>query len=379
MRKVANVQLPASEIAGTGALDKEALKAVAENAEGTKKQDYLEIYNTLTSGQQRSSLTISPDARDTYIGQVLHCSHQMNLTLMTGCCITDPSVDLEVRIGPPPLQAAVATAVAVQAMGVPVVPMPEGYALDEAEQANKQMLAQHNVGWTPVVADVAVLPMGNVVLGGVEVQGMEAEGEAAVAPPPPVVMGAAVDVTGELEKLAQLREQGILNDEEFEAAKNKALNLSGVGSYKFGGGLQAGTYEALKKDLDANYDDLAMLETKVDEPEWQHFFANLEPLTYGSIIGEVNLEFKQPQVAELLASRLVSGLSCQHVAAAVRSASKSATTRSNIVEKVLPRVVDKANCGLVVAELTSWEQIVCIKTIEACQAGQGQVLFSGGV
>ena len=44
----------------------------------------------------------------------------------------------------------------------------------EAEQANKQMLAQHNVGWTPVVADVAVLPMGNVVLGGVEVQGMEA-------------------------------------------------------------------------------------------------------------------------------------------------------------------------------------------------------------
>jgi phage tail tape-measure protein len=37
--------------------------------------------------------------------------------------------------------------------------------------------------------------------------------------------GEKVDVTAELEKLAKLREQGVLDEEEFKAAKAKLLNL----------------------------------------------------------------------------------------------------------------------------------------------------------
>jgi len=53
------------------------------------------------------------------------------------------------------------------------------------------------------------------------------QAEAAPAPPPPPAPEAApaadVDITGELTKLAEMRSNGILTDEEFAAAKAKLL------------------------------------------------------------------------------------------------------------------------------------------------------------
>jgi len=45
------------------------------------------------------------------------------------------------------------------------------------------------------------------------------------APPPPAAAPAGdVDITGELTKLAEMRSNGLLTDEEFAAAKAKLLN-----------------------------------------------------------------------------------------------------------------------------------------------------------
>ena len=53
------------------------------------------------------------------------------------------------------------------------------------------------------------------------------QAQAAPAPPPPPAPAAApaadVDITGELTKLAEMRNNGILTDEEFAAAKAKLL------------------------------------------------------------------------------------------------------------------------------------------------------------
>jgi len=46
---------------------------------------------------------------------------------------------------------------------------------------------------------------------------------AAPPPPPPPAPAAGVDVVAELQKLAALKEQGILSDDEFAAAKAKLL------------------------------------------------------------------------------------------------------------------------------------------------------------
>jgi multidrug resistance efflux pump len=45
------------------------------------------------------------------------------------------------------------------------------------------------------------------------------------APPPPAAAPAEDRVTAQLEQLAQLHSQGILSDEEFSAAKAKALGI----------------------------------------------------------------------------------------------------------------------------------------------------------
>jgi hypothetical protein len=47
----------------------------------------------------------------------------------------------------------------------------------------------------------------------------------AAAPPPPAAAPAAPDYAAELEQLAQLKAQGILTDEEFEAKKKQILGI----------------------------------------------------------------------------------------------------------------------------------------------------------
>ena len=54
-------------------------------------------------------------------------------------------------------------------------------------------------------------------------QAAAAQQYAAQQPPPPAPAGGGVDVVAELQKLATLRQQGILDDAEFAAAKAKLL------------------------------------------------------------------------------------------------------------------------------------------------------------
>lgn len=54
-------------------------------------------------------------------------------------------------------------------------------------------------------------------------QAAAAQSAAAPPPPPAAPAGGGVDVVAELQKLAALKDQGILNDAEFAAAKAKLL------------------------------------------------------------------------------------------------------------------------------------------------------------
>jgi hypothetical protein len=49
--------------------------------------------------------------------------------------------------------------------------------------------------------------------------------EYAAAPPPPQAAPAEPDYTAELESLAQLKAEGILTDEEFQAKKKQILGI----------------------------------------------------------------------------------------------------------------------------------------------------------
>ena len=80
---------------------------------------------------------------------------------------------------------------------------------------------------TAVIAGTATAVSGGVC-NRQEQQAMDAQqAQAAPAPPPAPAPGAApagdVDITGELTKLAEMRNNGILTDGEFAAAKAKLL------------------------------------------------------------------------------------------------------------------------------------------------------------
>jgi hypothetical protein len=51
------------------------------------------------------------------------------------------------------------------------------------------------------------------------------EQQAPAAPPPPAAAPAAPDYAGELEKLAQLRDQGVITADDFEAKKKQILGI----------------------------------------------------------------------------------------------------------------------------------------------------------
>jgi Short C-terminal domain len=53
----------------------------------------------------------------------------------------------------------------------------------------------------------------------------QAAQEQAAAAPPPAAAPAEPDYMAELEQLAQMRDQGILSDEEFEAKKKQLLGI----------------------------------------------------------------------------------------------------------------------------------------------------------
>jgi len=57
-----------------------------------------------------------------------------------------------------------------------------------------------------------------------EAQQQAAAAQAAAPPPPPPAPAGGVDVVAELQKLAALKDQGILSDAEFAAAKAKLLS-----------------------------------------------------------------------------------------------------------------------------------------------------------
>jgi hypothetical protein len=82
----------------------------------------------------------------------------------------------------------------------------------ENRRARKNQAAQQEVDQQQQMADM---------------QAQMNQMQAAQAPPPPAMPAAApaggTDVVAELQKLADLKAQGILNDEQFEAAKAKLL------------------------------------------------------------------------------------------------------------------------------------------------------------
>lgn len=280
------------------------------------------LYETLHSGSQRSSLAIPPTARDTYQGSVLSVRHRMLLRATTGCCVTDPELDLPVCIGPPPLLGGGPAGYPAVPMGVPVVALPVPIPPEE-EAASAQSFTKPD-GWDGhvVIAEAVVLPMGEAVVGGEAVaSGVDPAGDVSEAiavpesaPPPP-----------------------------------------------------PGTLQALRHLFDTNVDDRRMVRGLVQDPAqqplWQPLLSALTVEQYAECVGRTGLEYDRPEVASLLGEQLASGLTSAHVAAALRT---TTAYKTQLVRRVARQVVDlAAGRRTIEAELSEWERMLARTDLDA--------------
>lgn len=328
-RTIAMTEFDLSSLEGLDEMSKGTLKAVQEKAandSGHRTQVLNALATSLLSGKQRTTLTVSADARDTYSGNVLHSHHICYVTSKTPCCVTDPTLEIPVRIGtlPLPQPVVVAQPIAV-AQPIPVtLPVPPPLVMAEAIPIGKDergALTSLPADWSNVVvAEAIALPMGGAVIGGASQDQDEKEGDSG-------------------------------DDDDDDAPAAPAATML----------KEPGSMEALKELMDRSLDDLSMLKDLLATPEsaaaWTPLFGSLEPSSFGKLIGEVNLQFDQPGVAELLGKQLSGGVTAQHIVAAIKHAAPNQPP--TIVKKLVPLCNDlSANVDAIEAGLSEWEKIM---------------------
>ena len=92
-------------------------------------------------------------------------------------------------------------------------------------------------------------------------------------------------------------------------------------------------------------------------PAWRPLLESLSPADFGTIVGQVNLEFDQPKVAELLAKQLRGGVTAAHIIEANRKAAENQPP--SIIAKLAPLCVDlHDNVDAIEAGLNQWDKVL---------------------
>ena len=322
-RTIASCVLDPSLCAGAEALDEEAQRQLKAQGVSTHAGNYQALYQQLSSGSLRASVPLAHDARDTYMGPLIQCRTTMTVSLRTATCITNPSVSVPLKIGPPALQA-----MAPIVQGVPIaqaVPWLEG-GMDLTKEESQALTAKPEDWGGAVVAQAVAIPMGNAVIGGTEQdKGEGEEDEEDAAQPPPSAAWPAASQQG------------------------------------------PPTLQLLLQEMDQNIDDLSMFRYKLTAPEqrerWLPLLSSLPPAEFGDVVGRVSLEFDQPKVAALLAGDLAPPPTSEHIIAAVRKGAWC--YRAAIVTAMAPLCtsLDDAGATAIRQELSEWDRVVVASSL----------------
>jgi hypothetical protein len=116
--------------------------------------------------------------------------------------------------------------------------------------------------------------------------------------------------------------------------------------------------ENLLKDLNESVKDYDFISNRIHEGgEWKAIIASLSPTNYGKLIKEVDLDFDQPKVAEIVAQEIGDNFTCHHVAVAIGKCSD--WNKATVVKKLLPLTKDLAqNKAEILGELSDWDKTV---------------------
>ena len=232
LRTIAAGSRAGAKIAGSARLPGGAREAAAVDQDAAEMKQRLESA-LATGGDGCMRLQVSPDARESHSGELISCKHTLKVTLDVGDGMyNNPKLSVDLKVITRPGEAPVAP------FGLHYLPN----LYSEAEKRNaKAKLPKEASGVAvarPLELPVPPAPFGGTELavgpaGSVVVYYRDGDTTAASVPgasssslPMVEASAAAVEVVQpatELTKLAELHVTGILNDDEYTFAKQKAI------------------------------------------------------------------------------------------------------------------------------------------------------------
>lgn len=233
-------------------------------------------------------------------GNVLSVKHHIVCVIDTPCCVTNPRVEIPIVVQP-----------AVQQLGASPGPI---FGAPVPAQASAAAMPPGG-DWNPILAESVDVPSA-VIVGGV----------------------ATVLQDGKPSFSAS----------QFEEAKVVMPSAP-----------PSGTFDELQNQLRSSHFSLQMIEQFVTDPANQSGMAQLDPDTFGAIVGLVKSSFEQPRAAEILAKHVPTGITCQHVAVALRYVATS-THKADLIRLCAPLCYDLGqNRGVILQELSDFEKMIC--------------------
>ena len=343
-----------------------------------RRNIYRRIHTELLSGQSRISLSIPPNARDSYKGHLITVSHRVEITFQTVGMANNPVTSFPIKIGSPgavnqpaPVRPPTEHHFCVQYPSLHLSSMMQE-ALEEPEYVRPppeqpEYMPSPDDAYQPPLAVSHATPAPSSTVTPV------------VHPVPthfaeniPIV--SAVALPGDaIESHFDASEEEIivLGEEAILAESTESTSIFPTSAPS---DLPRSTSLSSLIRAVASCSSRApdVIESRLRDSSWLELFRNLTPDEYGSIIAHVGNDFDQTQIATMLAVHVNGGgnFTCRYAAAAVRSSSE--WNRGNMAQRLLPLCKDVArDHNLIRRELSEWELVVTSRDFEdaICNAG----------
>jgi hypothetical protein len=323
LKEMKNIDLPGLD------KDKKNRREVRRSNSDPSLQEttYSTIFEALASRENLVQLTVPPQARDSYSGQLIKIWHYLEIRMMTGPMANNPVVTVPIRVGNSP-RARPIVQDAIQMHGSSsdqyTATRPEAYAVPQMPYAQETDPAPYSQSTIPIVSAVAV-PV---------VSGDTFESARVHAPQEVIILGGDAIIVDEQCDLSDL----------VPMAPPQATPPS---------------LDNLIREMVSSVNDYDIISARLRDPDWLPVFQAMSPQDLGTIISYVNVDFDQPKVATLLAQNINGGryFTCHYAAEAVKNTSE--WNRSTMAAQLIPLCVDiSTHHALIRSELNEWELTV---------------------
>jgi len=369
-----------------------------------------EIYDQLVKGGTETSLLVNPNARDSFVGQLIEVAHSLSIVLCTSIFITSPRLDIPIYVQSSQDASSFSASAAHNSDGHadpissrPTLVLPEPVPMPEDMSPSAPPPY-----WEPIVYPEHAIPMNSAILGGRIANRRSTNAQAfTYAPQAPRNVTHDHNLGSSHAQTAAnscANSANVKNDDENKKNNNNSTNpdtpmllpnsssspnpdpgyywlpeqqtstsTPSFSSTAAPGGVVVpdprdqgaamirytrGTLAFLHQELDHTVDHFGTVMRFCEEPSARNTLSSLKPQDLGLIIAKILPEYNQPLGAQMLVRKISNGPSCIHCIAAINAV--KGPIRTHVVKQIAPLCHDlRQNRRKIEDQLSNFELLLC--------------------